>query len=285
MEIEFIFPTLQYRLNPPAIYRLDFNNGYYYIGSSMKVKNRIKSWRTNLKCDRFQSRLMEHSIKGATSVVASILEICSVPNSKALKERETEYLLTCFNDPLFLNMTPSGLNNEGMTFKVLPEQLIKPPKEKRPYIRGGKPKPRVRKEVYAFAKGIVQFDLNGNYIQSHKSISDAARAIGVEMKTVQKHLKVKRHRIGLSGFIFKFCGDNSPIELLVKKEAVVNENSGKVKSKVVIDTKTGEEITVEIAAQRLGLTKKYFYKIISESDGKVNNTQYRYGEGYIWKYA
>lgn len=58
-----------------------------------------------------------------------------------------------------------------------------------------------------------------------------------------------------------------------------------IKSKVVIDTNTGEKLTVEIAALRLGLTKKYFYKIISESDGKVNNTPFRYNGEYIWKYA
>jgi len=258
MELKWTFPTLQYRLNPAAVYKLEFNNGYYYIGSSMHVKNRLKSWKTNLNRNFFQSKLIEHSVKGATAVVATILEICTVSNSKELKERETEYLLTCFKDPLFLNMSPSGLNNTGLSFKVLPEQLIKPKKEKK------KPPPKPKKGkfnpaedyVWAYSKGIIQFDLNGNYVKSYKSMMDAAKANGVKLKSIREAVKSKRYKTGVNGFAFKVCGDNSPIVLLKKRERKERVY------RAIKNTITGEVFpNLTIVAQKEGIKNTaYFWK-------------------------
>jgi len=281
MEVKWSFPKFKHGLNPPAIYRMDFDTGHYYIGSSKKVKTRMNNWRTIFKYDRFSSKLLADTLKSVKEVKFIIIEH---PALGELLERENYHLNLHFDNPLLVNRSSSAYGNIGL--KPLPSHLVKYKQrpKKPPKPPKGKFKPS-SDHVYAFSKGVVQFDLQGNYIQSHKSISDAAKAIGVKMKYIQENLNVKRHKKGVKGFVFKFCGDNSPVELLIRGTPIISENAGKVKSKVVVDVNTGEKITVEIAAQRLGVTKKYFYKIISESDGKVNNTPFRYNGEYIWKYA
>lgn len=273
MKIKWTYPILKYGFNPPAVYRIDFDNGFYYIGSSMIVKTRWNTWRTNLKRDKFQSKLIENSIKTATAATVSILEFCKVLDEKALKERETEYLLSYFNDPLFLNMSPNGVTNEGLTFKVLPEQLIKPKKEKRSYIRGGKPKPKPADYVYAFSKGVVQFDIYGNYIMSHKDMNIAADHIGVHDSVIRGHIKTKRGYGVLGKYIFRMVGDNEPWELITKKEKPkpLLELSGKP----VIDLNTGVfYYSAREVAEASGIKEKQLYKMLG---GDIpNKTQYRY---------
>lgn len=280
MEITWNIPKLKYGINPPAIYRLDFDTGHFYIGSSKAVKTRINSWRTMVKYDRCSSKIFLDSIKLAKSAKVSIIE---QPAINQLLEREEYYLSINSDNQFLLNRSLSAYGNTAL--KPLPPHLVKPKKKyvsKKP--KKGKFIPS-EDHVWAFSKGVIQFDLSGNYIQSHKTIQDAANAVGVKRKFIYENMQVKRHRYGVKGFVFKVCGDNSPIELLVKKDVVVNENSGKVKSKVVIDTITGDKLTAEQVAEKLGKSLKATYKILGEYEGKVNNTQYKYGEGYIWKYA
>lgn len=140
-------------------------------------------------------------------------------------------------------------------------------------------------QLPAHSKTVIQYDLSGKMIQKFPSIGAAAKSLGVNPKLFKDHLKVKRHKKGIKGFVFKLEGDNSPVELLVKKEPVVRENAGKVRSRFAIDTETGEQLTVKEVSVKLGLTIDHTYKTLGGYDGFVNKTKYRYGEGYIWKYA
>jgi transposase len=54
------------------------------------------------------------------------------------------------------------------------------------------------------------------------------------------------------------------------------------KSKVVINTETGEKLTAKQVSEHLGKSMKETYKILGNYNGKVNNTKYKYGEGYIY---
>jgi hypothetical protein len=51
------------------------------------------------------------------------------------------------------------------------------------------------------SKKVSQYDLNGNYIQTFESISDACRFIERAPRTMREHLQGKTHQCG--GFVWK----------------------------------------------------------------------------------
>lgn len=273
MEVEWNYPKFKYKENPPAIYRMDFDTGHFYIGSSKQIKTRINGWRTVFKNNRFSSKILADALKNVTVVNLTIIEH---PSLEILHERETYYLNLYFNDHMCVNRSPSGFDNTGL--KPLPAHLVKPKKIKVP--KPPKPKkPRKFKPppadyVWAFSKGVVQFNIDGSYVQSHKSIADAARAVCVKAKILQDHLNVKRHKTGLKGFIFKLCGDNSPIELLVRKPYQPKGTNSHWRP--VINTVTGEVFPNSAIVAKMENMKSatYFWKQLNGH--KPNPTQYRY---------
>jgi hypothetical protein len=265
MEIKWTFPKFNHGYNPPAVYRIDFDNGFFYIGSSEKIKVRIGSWRTLMRRERFPSKMFAENIKGATSGIMQILEITTLD---ALRDRETFHIRSNFEDLLLLNQSANGYNIGGKQLKPIPKHLQRKKKRK-----------KVTKDVWAFSKGVVQFDLHGNYIKSHRSIADAARSVGVNDSTVQGQLKSDRQK-GINGYIFRLCGDNRPIVLctrtVIEKIVPMIELSSS-RSKPVIDLNTGVfYYSAKEAAAQTRYKPKYFYKMIS---GEIpNKTQYRYAE-------
>lgn len=198
---------MKYGFNPAAVYRFDFDNGFFYIGSSEKLKSRLNTWRTNIKRNIFQNKLIKDKLAGATSVVVSILEM---PSAEILKLRETFYLRQEVESEFSLNRCTNG--NDHTDIKPLPEYLRRPRKERKTRKPKGKFRP-APEYVWAFSKGVVQFTLKGEYVKSHKSISEAAKEVGVHERTINKHLKksgiLSRLR-GINGFVFRHCGDNAP---------------------------------------------------------------------------
>ena len=120
MALQWILPKLRYGYNPPAVYRFDFDNGCFYIGSSKKVKTRFTLWKTIFKHGKWSSKAMADRIQGATTVTVTILEI---PELSQLKDRETHYLNLYFKDEKNINQSPNGHNNSGR--KKLPEHSNK----------------------------------------------------------------------------------------------------------------------------------------------------------------
>jgi len=269
MDIKWTFPKLKMGFNPPAVYRIDFDNGFFYVGGSKHVKTRMSSWRTVIKSDRFYSKAIGYSIKGATSAIFYIIEITTL---ESLRDRETFHIREHFANEFCLNQSSDGHLTQGL--KPIPDHLKRPKKEKKP------PKARVLKgrfrppanHVWAFSKGVVQFDMDGNYIRSHKSISDAAKSIGVHPRTINKHLKSKTVR-GISDFIFKLCGDNS--SRIVIKKTIKQKPIIEISGRLVIDLNTGVfYYSAQEAAAQTNWKLKYFYKMLSGE--KPNKTQFRY---------
>ena len=273
MEVKWSFPKLKYGYNPPAIYRMDFDTGYFYIGSSKKVKTRFLGWRTLFKNDSFQSKMFADAVKSVKEVTVTIIE---QPSVDKLKDRETYHIGLYFDNPLLVNRSPSGFTNAGL--KPLPAHLVKPkkvkerkpPKPKRPR----KFKPPIPDHVYAYSKGVIQFDLNGNYIQSHKSMTDAAKSIGVKLRRIRTNVNVKKHNEGVNGFIFKVCGDNSPIELFTKKEKKSIQTPSRWRA--VKNILTGEVFPNSAIVAKMENMKSvtYFWKQLNGE--KPNPYPYRY---------
>lgn len=275
MELKWIFPKLKYGFNPPAIYRFDFDNGNFYIGSSMSVKKRWTIWKTNLKRNVFQSKLMADSIKNATEVKVSIIEIFDNDiDEKTLKEKETVYLRLNFDNKLFLNMSPNAFTNEGL--KPIPDYLKRPKRElpkKKYYKLKGKFKPD-RKYVWSYSKPIIQLSIDGKFIRSHKSIADAARSICVNESTIQGHIRCRRV-YGIGGFIFREIGGIEDFEIIkkkIKEKPTIILRGG---TKPVIDLNTGVfYYSAREVSNLMGIKEKKLYKMLNGE--RTNTTSYRY---------
>ena len=259
MEIKWTFPKLKHAFNPPAVYRIDFDNGFFYIGSTKKLKVRICSWKTIMKLNRFPSRAFGEYIQGATSGIMKILELTTI---ESLRERETFHIRDNFFDPLLLNQSANGYIAGSKELKPIPKHL-----------KRKKPRKKICKKVWAYSKGVIQFDVFGNYIMSHINITKAAQHVGVHDSVIRGHVKAKIVRGVLGKHVFRIVGDNEPWHhsvKIVKPKPLLD-----LPGKLVIDLNTGVfYYSAREASIASGIKEKQFYKMLS---GEVpNNTFYMY---------
>jgi hypothetical protein len=205
MELTYHTPKLKYGYNPPAVYKMIFDTGHFYIGSSKAVKTRFVLWRTSLNRMNFASKIIADVLPLVTSISFEIVEV--VPEVE-LKTVETHYIQQHIGNPLLLNRSPTAFDNSGI--KPLPPHLIKPRSKKRYFYEYQKPKgPFVPPDGYVWlgSKKINQYRLDGEFVAQHSSISVAAQAVGVNSRTIQRHLRIKRVR-GVSGFVFRLANED-----------------------------------------------------------------------------
>lgn len=271
MELVFSYPKLKYGYNPPAIYKMTFDTGHFYIGSSKRVKTRLVLWRTQLRRLDFSSRIIKDILKSVKEVKFEIIEYVF---EKARLQKETEYIRVHFDDPMLMNRSPTAFDNTGI--KALPPHLVK---QRKPIVKKPLKGKFVAPPDYIFphSKKINQFDKSGNFICSHKSLAAAARSIGVNESTIQGHLKSIRKR-GVSGFVFKLDGDDRPIiiqrkTIKIKSNPIIEFPSSNCKP--IIDLNTGVfYYSAKEAAEHAGRKPKQLYKMLT---GTIRNkTQYRY---------
>jgi predicted GIY-YIG superfamily endonuclease len=103
-----------------GIYRLDWSNGYFYIGQSQDLSDR---WRCHKKrfmngtMDKCQKKLFRIWQKHGTPVFSIIIE-CDI---ELLNDIEQKYITENWNNKMFCNTSPSSRNNRGA--KIGPCQL------------------------------------------------------------------------------------------------------------------------------------------------------------------
>lgn len=242
--IQFIKPKLKHRYNPSGVYKISFNNGYFYIGSSKKLKSRFNSWETPLSKGKTSNRYIKSMLQGITIVNFEIIEICD-----NYIERELYHIQTFLNDDYCLNMS----NGTGKLKRLSYLEPIKIIKHKNPVT------PR---------KKVFQYSLDGQLIRIHDSICATRRMYKLTEKELRQHLK-KRRPIGCKGYIFRLTEWQKP----PKKEK--NIFLPLITGKPIIDLNTGvfyysaKELSAYTTVKR-----KQLYKMLSGE--RRNTTQYRY---------
>jgi hypothetical protein len=232
MELTYHCPKFKFGNNPPAVYRLVFDTGYFYIGSSKKVKTRFTTWRTTLKRMAFNNKSMLKKLPSFSAVFMEIIEYTTVNERRV---RETYHLEKEINHPLCLNKHRTALG-DGSTKKLVNQE-----RHKRTYI----PHPRVLKEklpkVYKPLqnKAVIKYDAIGNEICRFVSISDAAKDAGVRRDSMREHLLHVKLKSGKP--YYRTVGDTRPYSVGKKEKEPkppiqYPEMSG---GKFVLDTQTG----------------------------------------------
>lgn len=162
-----------------GVYKISFDDKYFYIGSSKSVHHRIMNWKHRLSIKEPKNINILEIIDKVKCVSFSILE--RVDNFLELRQKETDWITENWENKLLLNRCPSGYNNKNI----------------RPYNSYVKPE-KIKGEITP-PKPVGQFDQNGTLLFKFYSISAAERATGC--RDITSQLQGKR---GLyNGYIFK----------------------------------------------------------------------------------
>lgn len=191
MNIQFEYEKMKHGYNPCAIYKMTFDTGHFYYGSSKQVKSRFLSWKTIIKNNKVSSKIINDVLPLVKKIRFDIIEITT--ESDRL-ERETHYLKLNSDNELNLNRRVSADPN-SKEYKPLPAHLVKKNKK---YIKKykGTPPPSARKPVF-------EFRTNGEYVGKHLSISHAASFKGVCGETISTYLLPENRNKSILGSVFR----------------------------------------------------------------------------------
>lgn len=231
-------------------------NGKIYVGSSVRIKERMNTHISHLKNNRHGNRYLQNSWNkyGSDNFSFSIIEI--IKNEDKLIEREQYWIdkLTACDKNIGYNILPIAGTTAGR---------IQSDDEK-------------LKRRILNTKSFLQFDLEGNLIREWSSISEMNREFNYTMSTISLALKNK------SKFNKKYylipC-DEFNNELLI---SIINKKQKKHKGKKVNQyDKNNNFIQVWDAIKHAGDFLNIDYKTIDYCCKGI----YKQAGGFIWRYA
>ena len=119
----------------------------------------------------------------------------------------------------------------------------------------------------AASKAIIQYDLEGNFIKSWKSASEAGRVLGIQSSLISKccNRKSKHCR----NFIFRFIGDKV---LDSEKNPVINLTRNLKVIQLIDDKIVNEWKSITLASKDLGIERHRLKKLLKEGDFKYGNS-------------
>jgi group I intron endonuclease len=144
---EFIFPEFQKGVQVCGIYKMIFDDGSYYVGSSLNLRQRMWGWKFKLNNGVDKNYKVTAAFKNTFKVTFEIMEVVDDPIFR--KFREDGYIKINIGKPLCLNIASSAYNNLGI--KMRPN----------------------RKENKVWNKTIVKIDDYGNILDTYESIREA----------------------------------------------------------------------------------------------------------------
>lgn len=224
-----------------GVYKIEFDNGMFYIGSSADARGRFKSWMKYFSggvSNRSKlSKTSEVKIEGCVKAVMSLVKLVNGSRIDLFCEEEKE-IHKHKDDPFLLNKSlfprravikclkdgtiierfdsiESCFKKIGGYHRRLQEAL----KGERATIGGYVfkyenpafwPKPKIGKKylpgyVHPLAKRVAKYDLSGNFICFYPCSDKAAKELGVDSSDLRRHILGKMYFKGLKGFMFKFA--------------------------------------------------------------------------------
>lgn len=191
-----------------GVYKIIFDNKWYYIGSSVDVHRRLCVWKHHLQKGEYtKNRSIGYILPHVSRIDFEILEF--VRPDVEVKWYENKHIHRCFNDEYCLNIVDNAFD----TIKDKKYLGYEPPK----------PKPEAPKKVNDWNKKVAQFDLNGRLIKVHNSIGEASRFSGISNSIIRKAFTNKGVRP--KKYIFKAVAeDGSFIEPNILTQRILSED-------------------------------------------------------------
>ena len=251
-----------------GIYKISTTkNEKFYIGSAKNFYYRAASHKSSLIKGKHPSPQLQMFVNkyGVVSLIFEIIEI--VDDLNKLTEREQYYLDTL--NPFGINgYNTNPIANSMLGYKHKPETLEKF-KFRNPTIlndearrkiseskigkkRDEKTRLMLLERSQKRRKFVLQFDLNGKFIQEFNHTREAARILNINRSNIIQSCKYKVKII--KGFIFLFKGDENIIDNEIKKDELKRRLSNDCKREI-LDTKTNIRYkSLTEAAKSIGLS-------------------------------
>jgi hypothetical protein len=110
IEVAFISNYTHAELKQAGVYRLVFDNGYFYIGSSKSLKTRLQLWKQAFKIGRIHNKMMRKCVSDCKSISFEVLEYTMVDDCKPV---ENKYLAGFIGEKYLLNRSFDSHSNKG----------------------------------------------------------------------------------------------------------------------------------------------------------------------------
>jgi len=164
MKLKTILPYSQWKYKLSGVYKITFEDGSFYIGSSKHLRSRAFAWEAIFRKKKGVAgvNIGTAIIEKIREDISAILEIIELCNSNDIRDREAFYLEKDKDNPKMLS------DNE----------------------RGG-------------WVSILQYKKDGLFIKKHYSISAAARYIGSTMSSIQRVLNGEKHSCKGMVFVYE----------------------------------------------------------------------------------
>lgn len=167
MKIQFGNEHFRLKKGESGVYKIVFNDKWFYIGSSINLKSRLSAWKHYCNNSNYRKN---RSIKFILPLVHSIrFEIIEkIIDGSNPKIKEDFYIKENFDDENCLNLIPDAINGKG---RKIPMGVIVKPKR----IKG---KPTEKKRI-------AQFDKCKKLVAIHESILAASKNIGCKTDPIR----------------------------------------------------------------------------------------------------
>lgn len=132
--------------NRMCVYRITFECGMFYIGSSLNLARRATQYRYNFYNRNDINKKLKAALNSHNSAIMDIIEICH--NEKMLRDREDFHIKENFENPHILNRSNSSYSNRSK--KTVEERYVSGN-----YMRGRKLTDEQRRHWSEVKKGTV----------------------------------------------------------------------------------------------------------------------------------
>lgn len=179
--IEFKIPKIKGTV--AAVYKMKFDCGYFYIGGSKNIKQRMWSWKFRIE-NRHRKNLTILSILDKTKLIEfEILEV--VNNSSMVKFREDVFIKQNWGNELLLNRSPNAFNNFGSK------------------------QSEGRKKYSGTMIKIAKVDGGENILEVYESIAECCRKNNIPSRGLTKTFK--KYGLRVHGLVFRKIDKNGKI--------------------------------------------------------------------------
>lgn len=181
----FIFPDLKYGKPILGVYKIWFDETYFYIGSSNNVKIRMRAWEYVIHRGGTHNSNMENILPNVKNIRFEIVAI-----DEDYRNIEDALIKEKCEDMYLLNHSPTAFSLKGYQ-----------------KVKGGKQKSvRVNKAISPlYSQRVAQLSMNGEIVKKYNSVSEAVRA-GFNVIPVLTKKMIKS-----GGFKFRLMDENGNI--------------------------------------------------------------------------
>lgn len=175
--MKFTAPELPHYIKICGVYKITFDDKWFYIGSTKDMYSRISRWKSQIKNKSRGLTLSMRKILHVNSVICFEL-IEQYEDDSCIRIRETFFIQSFLNNPMLLNTIPNG--ESDYSFKIPPAHL---------------------------AAKVLQMNDLYEVLAEYNSLQEAAIILDIPIKSIQRHIKGRQRRKNpqLRGYRFMYA--------------------------------------------------------------------------------